>query len=781
MVLNKNKICIYVFLFIAFSAFIFSCAPKQLIRSTDAAIKDRNIQVPEEEVPVWQDLIKNGKDSEARSKGAFWTGQYYYVKRDYGTALKYFAYNEKFYTDIEWGYLSVMRAADIYLEKKENDTAIDKIRVLMEKRHQFPQFKAAVTSVLEEMMKDMTPGELDKLYEKHAHKMIDEQILYHQCKAALAENDFDGFFKYAGSFLFQFRDSEYYDEISKKFKESVKYKPVNNKSIGVILPLSGSSMDIGAIIKNGLELALADYNAGKEPAQQAGLVYIDEAAGKLEERVIKAIEIDNVIAFIGPVYSKTVKQLIPIAERYNTVLFSTTAAQPDLVDGNDYFFRNCGTARGQANAMAKYIIEDTKYRNISTIYSDNSYGKTLNDAFAEKYRALGGVLIKQTVFNQKTSDFRQQIVALGGVDTMMLKDKRAGETLALSTEMEKAGKRIQEKIFDYLNLYQDAEAAALPKNTKNIKPLASVAILHFSPRGERTKKYLIDDDMTKKLSYALAKEPRLKVFKQSQTDSAISDIGADASDLDRELALSVAGQLNADILVWGRIVEAESDTIYANFVPEEYVDARGQTRFSYSFTGSDYFRFTVSIYVMAVADEAVIDEIQFDYKKIKEPRFNPMGVEALYIPATDRKMVLMEDQLKFYDFNLPVFGSSAMSSPYVSSFMESVDGTVFPAEFYSEETSIPVQDFLRKYREKYGKNADVITANSYDAMNIICALISNNIASRENFKQVLSTVRNYEGAIGNFSFDKTGDSIRNYYIMKIDRGEIKLLKKVKGD
>jgi ABC-type branched-subunit amino acid transport system substrate-binding protein len=75
----------------------------------------------------------------------------------------------------------------------------------------------------------------------------------------------------------------------------------------------------------------------------------------------------------------------------------------------------------------------------------------------------------------------------------------------------------------------------------------------------------------------------------------------------------------------------------------------------------------------------------------------------------------------------------------------------------------------------------VIAANSYDAMNIVSALAASNIASRENFKQVLSGVRNYEGVNGVFSFDSTGDSVRDYYIMQISKGETKFIKKVKGD
>ncbi|MBN1114399.1 MAG: penicillin-binding protein activator [Oligoflexia bacterium] len=761
----------------------FSCAPRVIVKNTESVLTEKMIPVADEEMPSWQDMIKNGKDSEQRAKGAFWAGQYYYNKKDWDNALKYFSYNEKYYTDVEWGYLSVFRAVDIYAGRKETDTAVEKIKLLMEKRLQFPAFKAAVNLQLDEILKTLPAEELDRLYEKHAHKLIDEMILYRQCKAAFAENDFERFFKYAGSFLFQFRDSEYYDEIQKKFSESAKYKPVNGRSIGVIIPLTGKSMGIGAVIRNGLEIALGEYNEGREESKRAGLVYVDEAAANLEELVLKAIERDNVIAFIGPTYSKTVKQILPIMQQYNTVLFSPTAAQPELVENNDLFFRNCGTARGQANAMAKYIIENTRFKKMSTIYSDDNYGKTLNDAFTAKFTALGGTILKQAGFKPDTNDFRQQIVALGGVDAMLLKSKRAEEAQALSAEMEAAGKRIQQKLFDYLNLYQDEEVP-LPtpgRNTKDIKPVVSAAILHFSPLGERVKKYMIDDEMTKKLSYTIAKDPRIKVFKQSATDAAMSDIGLEPADLDRELALSVAANVGADMLIWGRIVEAESDTVYANFVPEEYLDANGTTRYTYSFTQDDYFDFTVVINVLSRADEAVVDTITFNYRKIKEPRFNPMEVEALYIPAIDRKMVLIKDQLKFYDFDLPMYASSAMGSPYISAFMESVEGTVYASEFYQDETYAPAQEFLRKYREKYGVNADVIAANSYDAMSIICALVSSNIESRENFKQVLSGVRNYEGVNGAFSFDSTGDSVRDYFIMKLSGGEAKFQKKVKGE
>ncbi|HDQ25575.1 MAG TPA: hypothetical protein ENN43_02380 [bacterium] len=771
----KNPVKFYTLLLIMF---VFaSCAPRVVLKTPDTAASVRAIHVSEEEFGYFSGLAKNGKTSEERAKGAFWSGQYYYNKKDYESALKYFSHNQRYYADMSWGVLSALRAADIALEQKDYEAAAPLVKFLLEKRHQFPDTAKPAEDRMKRFIALIPPGELTAFYEKKLHPVIDENILYTRCTRLYAENNFTDFLILAQSFLIQYRDSPYYEEISAKFKSASKYKPVDNRMIGVILPLTGPSMEIGTSIKNGIELALSEYNAEASESERITLAYIDEALeDKLEHLVIQAIEERNVIAFLGPVFSKTVRVVLPVMERYNTALFSPTAAQPELAGISPYFFRNCGTAKGQAYALARYIIKETGYRRLGAIYPQNTFGDTLTGFFTSKFTSLGGTIVKQASFNPAKTDFREEIVSLGGIDTMLVKDKRSSEALELNAKMEDAGKSIIDSVYTYLNLPPDSPT---PVPASERLPRTNLAILRLSAFGENIKKYDIDNEMTRRLSFRLARANMLNVQRQAVSDKQMADVGIEPEDLDRDLALHIARRMDCGILVYGGIIESKSDTIYANFMPEEHVDSSGVTKVSYGFTDEDYFDYTIRLFVMSVADENVIGELTIPYRKVKEPAMNPLDIEALYIPAPDNKIILIKDQLKFYDFDLPVFGSSALSSGYILSFLENVEGIVYPADFFPGSDNEATVSFISAFRDKYARAPDMLSANSYDAMSLVTRIIRTGVDSRENFKNLLKGSRNYSGASGMFSFDADGDSIRDYYIMRIERPGPKLLKEVR--
>jgi ABC-type branched-subunit amino acid transport system substrate-binding protein len=778
---NKINLVFFLVLTVIAAALYNGCAPLKIARNADTAIKDRNVQVSDDEFEFWKAEAKDGKDNQERAKGAFWAGQYHYNKKNFVDAVKYFEFNEKYYQDIDWGFLSIIKLYDINILQSDRDKANARLKNLLEKRHQFSQFEGLVTDRLNETVSVMSREELKKLYAGHFHKMMDEYALYYLAKMDLADKNFDDFYSHANAFLVEFRDSKFYQEITDSYKAAVKYKPMTANKIGVIIPLSGKSMDVGALVKSGLELALMEYNENKPAAAALSLVYIDEENPKLEADVTKAIETQGVTAFIGPLYSKTVKTLSPIMDKYNTALLSPTAAQPDLTGKSPYFFRNCATAKGQAYATARYIIENTSYKNLATFYSDNAYGKILNDSFAEKFKSAGGSIVRQVAYDPKVNDFQEQMVLLGGINTILLKEKRANEKMKLDEQMEDAGKRILAKAFDYMKIVPPDDNA-IPKPTPDpaMKKL-NICMVHLSPRGDNVRRFMIDDDMTKKLSYTFAKSSASNVIKQKTIDDAMSAMGVEAEDLDREIALSIATKQGADVLVWGRIVEESTNTIYANFMPEVVADSKGNTSIVYNFTEDDYFKFKITLQAISVADETVLDEVSLEYRKVKDPKKNPITIDALYIPATDRKMVLIKDQLMFYDFDLPVFGSSAMSSAYMDTFKENVLGTIYPIEFYAQDTDPAVQNFVKKYKDRYANTPEAIAATSYDAMKIACSVLDLDVTSRENFRNVLALIRNYPGITGMFSFDASGDSVKEYYMMKFGKDKPEFLKKVTGE
>jgi len=287
--------------------------------------------------------------------------------------------------------------------------------------------------------------------------------------------------------------------------------------------------------------------------------------------------------------------------------------------------------------------------------------------------------------------------------------------------------------------------------------------------------------MTKQLSYTMARDEKVLVAKQAQTDAQMSEIGVEPEDIDREVALNIAQQLKSDVLVWGIIEERKSNTIYASFIPKEVdYDSEGNTKYSYSFSDDDYLYFDVTIRAISATDETAIDELKFTVKKLKEPAINPIGLEAIFVPSTERKITLIRDQLKYYDLDLPIFCGTFDNPSYLLNFMESSQGIHFTSEFYPDEPSENIQKFITDFKEKYAAMPGVIEANTYDMIKIMTAILESGAESREAFKDMLKSVRNYEGVTGKFSFDTNNDPVKEYYIMKIEDG-IKNLGKVKGE
>ncbi len=774
-----KKILILFFILIS-----LSCAPKKIIKTYDLALKDKIIPVSEEEFNFYKKQIKTGKSSKEKAEGAFWAGQYFYNKNNYTESLKYFEYNEKYYKDIIWGFLSLLRLTDIYLDSKDFQKALEKILILIEMRHAFSQYQQEIYERLENLFLKQDEKEIFAIYEKHVHKLIDEYALYSLCEKKFEKKNYDEFLKYANLFLSEFSDSKFYDDINKKFKEAIKFKPVNNRKIGVILPLSGKEMELGEMIKKGIELALDEYNEGKNEEEKVKLIYIDEMEeeSKFFQEVIKVIEEESVIALLGPLYSKTVNKLLPVIEKYNIALFSSTAAQPDLTGKSSYFFRNCGTAKGQAYAIARYIIENTQIKNIGILYPDNAFGRTLKNFFSEKIKNLKGNIVKDVSFESKKNDFKDELILLGGVNTNLLKEQRAKEKIILSDYMKKVSNKILNQIEIYYNLpKREKEKVKVEQAKKNLTNKVKIALLHFVPQGDNIIKYEIDNDATKQLSFAMAKDYRVDVLKQKITDNEMNNLGVEYEDLDREIALNIARNVRTDILVWGQIIEQETNTIYANFMPELIVDENGNSKTIYNFSENDYFNYVIKIYVVSVADEAVIYETKLDYSKIKEPSPNPLQLEAFYIPASDKKIVLIKDQLKFYNLDLPVFSSSTLASNYILNFLESVAGVIYPQEFYPESNEERLQEFITKYKEKYVISPSVLSTNSYDMMQICEGAIDKKVLSREDFKNYLKNLRTYNSLTGLFYFNFDGEPIIDYYIMQVETNGVKFLKKIKGE
>jgi branched-chain amino acid transport system substrate-binding protein len=98
---------------------------------------------------------------------------------------------------------------------------------------------------------------------------------------------------------------------------------------------------------------------------------------------------------------------------------------------------------------------------------------------------------------------------------------------------------------------------------------------------------------------------------------------------------------------------------------------------------------------------------------------------------------------------------------------------------FNKDSAPPAKDFHAKYEAAYKATPDIFASWPYDAVHIL-ALAINNAKSLEpdKIRAALISVKGYEGAEGTYNFDKNGDGLHGYNIVKNANGTIVFDKRI---
>ncbi len=109
---------------------------------------------------------------------------------------------------------------------------------------------------------------------------------------------------------------------------------------------------------------------------------------------------------------------------------------------------------------------------------------------------------------------------------------------------------------------------------------------------------------------------------------------------------------------------------------------------------------------------------------------------------------------------------------------EALHGSYSITDFTTDATDA-TRAFTKKYRERYGVNPDTFASWSYDAMHILAnAIRSANSTAPESVRNAVLAVKGYTGVEGNYVFDKYGDGLHGYRIVRNEGGRIVFMKHV---
>lgn len=192
----------------------------------------------------------------------------------------------------------------------------------------------------------------------------------------------------------------------------------NEIKIGTIGPLTGDVATYGISTKNGVEIAVDQFNKnGGIDGKKVVLISEDTRGDQTEaaNAASKLIERDKVVAIVGGVISAETMTAGPIANDAGVVMISSSSTAAGIPEIGDYIFRNCLSDEVQAVQLAEYAASELGLKRFAIMFTNNDYGLSLRNAFEAKAKEIAEVVGVET-YNDGEKDFRAQLTKLKGAN-----------------------------------------------------------------------------------------------------------------------------------------------------------------------------------------------------------------------------------------------------------------------------------------------------------------------------------------------------------------------------
>lgn len=186
--------------------------------------------------------------------------------------------------------------------------------------------------------------------------------------------------------------------------------------VGVYAALTGGEAAFGQATVQGVKLAAEEINnSGGLLGRKIRLV-IEDDQGRAEDAasvVTKLITANNVVGIIGENSSNQSLAAAPIAQASGVPMISPSSTNPNVTKKGDYIFRVCFTDPYQGKALATFVANNLKIKNVAILKDNrNDYSVGLAEYFTKTFTELGGKIIAEQSYSGGDTDFRPQLTSI---------------------------------------------------------------------------------------------------------------------------------------------------------------------------------------------------------------------------------------------------------------------------------------------------------------------------------------------------------------------------------
>jgi branched-chain amino acid transport system substrate-binding protein len=209
-----------------------------------------------------------------------------------------------------------------------------------------------------------------------------------------------------------------------------KLTDVRPQVVGVLLPLSGKFGKFGRLCLNAVNLAMGAFEEMPENPKYNGLRLVVRDSGESPESAQAAfnelVKNEKAIAVIGPLLSKQFTGVARKAQEFGVPLLSLSQRVDDGQLGS-YVFPVALSPAQQVELIVRQAIEVKGYKRFAVFAPRDSFGEEYVNLFWNAVEKAGGEVVGIERYEPKSTDFREEVRRLLGLDYMGARTIEAAE------------------------------------------------------------------------------------------------------------------------------------------------------------------------------------------------------------------------------------------------------------------------------------------------------------------------------------------------------------------
>jgi branched-chain amino acid transport system substrate-binding protein len=147
--------------------------------------------------------------------------------------------------------------------------------------------------------------------------------------------------------------------------------------------------------------------------------------------------------------------------------------------------------------------------------------------------------------------------------------------------------------------------------------------------------------------------------------------------------------------------------------------------------------------------------------------------DIIFVPGYYTEAGLIVRQARELGISIPILGGDGWSSPKLQEIAgPALEDTFYSNHYSAEDQSPVVQEFNRKFRERYHELPDGIAALGYDsAALLIDALQRTESLAPQDIRDAIANTSEFSGVTGKITMDKNRNPIKSAVILKFHGGK----------